>query len=251
MAKVKTDDHICSTAFNRYTLIGKWQKGITPVHWQWNYVFLALIHQIVFHFMVIRPYFSWDMVNLIFDLFKVTAMAKVKIGVHIWGNLAINPYICFSLRGNQTTSIVGRVSIHDDIIKWKHFPRYWRFVRGIHRWPVNSPHKGQWCWALMFFVMCVWINSWVNNHEAGDFRCHHAHYDVTVMRKSMLLVKLQKRRVAMYLILWPMTTINMHMKFELYLHSRNHATCRVQKQKKNKTIWPPGGHFENDVAENQ
>ena len=32
---------------------------------------------------------------------------------------------------------------HDDVIKWKHFPRYWLFVRGIHRSPVNSPHKGQ------------------------------------------------------------------------------------------------------------
>ena len=28
---------------------------------------------------------------------------------------------------------------HDDVIKWKHFPRYWTFVRGIHRFPVNSP----------------------------------------------------------------------------------------------------------------
>ena len=33
---------------------------------------------------------------------------------------------------------------HDDVIKWKLFPRYWPFVRGIHRSPVNSPHKGQW-----------------------------------------------------------------------------------------------------------
>ena len=32
---------------------------------------------------------------------------------------------------------------HDDVIKWKHFPRYWSFVPGIHRSPVNSPHKGQ------------------------------------------------------------------------------------------------------------
>ena len=40
--------------------------------------------------------------------------------------------------------------IHDDVIKWKHFPRYWIFVRGIHRSPVNSPHKGQWRGALMF-----------------------------------------------------------------------------------------------------
>ena len=29
---------------------------------------------------------------------------------------------------------------HDDVIKWKHFPRYWPFVRGIHRSPANSPH---------------------------------------------------------------------------------------------------------------
>ena len=40
---------------------------------------------------------------------------------------------------------------HDDVIIWKHFPRYWPFVRGIHRSPVNSPHKGQWRGALMFF----------------------------------------------------------------------------------------------------
>ena len=41
--------------------------------------------------------------------------------------------------------------MHDDVFKWKHFPRYWSFMRGIHRLPVNSPHKGQWCGALMFF----------------------------------------------------------------------------------------------------
>ena len=33
---------------------------------------------------------------------------------------------------------------HDDVIEWKHFPRYWPFVWGIYRSPVNSPHKGQW-----------------------------------------------------------------------------------------------------------
>ena len=34
-------------------------------------------------------------------------------------------------------------SWHDDVIKWKHFPRYWPFVWGVHRWPVKSPHKGR------------------------------------------------------------------------------------------------------------
>ena len=71
--------------------------------------------------------------------------------------------------------------IHDDVIKWKHFPRYWPFVRGIHRSPVNSPHKGQWRGALMFSLICVWINGWVNNREAGDLRHYRGHYDVIVM----------------------------------------------------------------------
>ena len=54
---------------------------------------------------------------------------------------------------------------HDDVIKWKHFPRYWLFVWGIHRSPVNSSHKGQWRGALMFSLICDWINGWVNNRE--------------------------------------------------------------------------------------
>ena len=70
---------------------------------------------------------------------------------------------------------------HDDVIKWKHFPRYWPYVRGIHRSPVNSPHKGQWRGALMFSFICVWINGWVNNGEAGDLRRYRAHHDVIVL----------------------------------------------------------------------
>ena len=70
---------------------------------------------------------------------------------------------------------------HDDVIKWKHFPRYWLFVRGIHRSPMNSPHKGQWRGALMFSFIFVRTSSWVNNREAGGLRRHRAHYDVILM----------------------------------------------------------------------
>ena len=71
---------------------------------------------------------------------------------------------------------------HDDVIKWKHLPRYWPFVWGIHRSPVSSPHKSQWRGALMFSLICVWTNGWVNNREAGDLRRYPAHSDVTVMQ---------------------------------------------------------------------
>ena len=55
---------------------------------------------------------------------------------------------------------------------------------GTHRSPVNCPHKGQWRGALMFSLICVWINGWVSNRDAGDLRRHRAHYDVTVMYLS-------------------------------------------------------------------
>ena len=69
--------------------------------------------------------------------------------------------------------------IHDDVIKWKHFPRCWPFVS-----PVNSPHKGQRREALMFSLICAWTNRWVNNPNAGDLNRYRAHYDVTVIYPS-------------------------------------------------------------------
>ena len=51
----------------------------------------------------------------------------------------------------------------------------------------NSPVPGEFptqrpvTRALMFSLICVWINDWVNNREAGDLRRYRAHYDVSVM----------------------------------------------------------------------
>ena len=78
--------------------------------------------------------------------------------------------------------------IYDYVIKWKHFPRYWPFMRGIHRSPMDSPHKGQWRGALMFSSICAWINGWVNG-EVGDLRRHRAHYDVIVMKMLNFVVR--------------------------------------------------------------
>ena len=70
---------------------------------------------------------------------------------------------------------------HDDVIKWKHFPRYWPFVRGIHRhrWIPLTKDSDAELWY--FSLICSWINGRVNNLDAGDLRRHRVHYDVTVM----------------------------------------------------------------------
>ena len=59
-------------------------------------------------------------------------------------------------------SVIHGGFFHDDVIKWKHFPRYWPFV---------------------------WINGWVNKREAGDLRRYRAHYDVTVLTSIYHLCK--------------------------------------------------------------
>ena len=96
-----------------------------------------------------------------------------------FNNMDVAVYIL--LHTHQDNTPVPKWANHDDVIKWNHFPRYWPFVQGINRSPVNSPHKGQWHGALTFSLICTRINGWVNNGEAGDLRRHCVHYDVTAM----------------------------------------------------------------------
>ena len=75
----------------------------------------------------------------------------------------------------------------DDVIKWKHFPRYWPFGRGIHRSPVNSLHKSQWRGALMFFFY-LRLNKRLSKQSLGWW-CETPscslwrHYNVTEHRR--------------------------------------------------------------------
>ena len=93
----------------------------------------------------------------------------------------ISRYFFFGISRPSFREEAALLRRHDDVIKWKHFPRHWHFFRGIHRSPVNSPHQGQWHGTLIFSLICVWINEWVNNREADDLRRYCAHYDVIAM----------------------------------------------------------------------
>ena len=63
----------------------------------------------------------------------------------------------------------------------------------------------------MFSAICVWINDWVNNREAGDFRRYRGHYDVNVMSNGQMaelivyiipLVYMHSRPQILLNILW-------------------------------------------------
>ena len=76
-------------------------------------------------------------------------------------------------------------AVRDDVIKWKQFPRYWSFAKGIHRPPVVFPLKGQWRGASMFSLICARTNGLANNPDAVDFRRHRPRYNFIVMEISL------------------------------------------------------------------
>ena len=74
------------------------------------------------------------------------------------------------------------VVMHDDVIKWKHFPRVTGHLcveftgpRWIPRTKASDAEL--WC----FLWSASWINGWVNNREADDLRRHRALYEVIAM----------------------------------------------------------------------
>ena len=118
-----------------------------------------------------------------------STMTFLRLAAHCCNNTDIKPETPFKLKYHNislTESLWNRVD--DDVIEWKHFPRYCPFVQGIHRSPVNSSHKGQWRGALMFSLICAWTNSWANNGDAGDLWRHRAHCDAIVMHGSTTAV---------------------------------------------------------------
>ena len=102
-------------------------------------------------------------------------------GMRALSQILSDESLCYSLKHIST----GEHSLH---ISWRNTHllhlnflfSWWRhqmetcsaslaFVRGIHRWlrginrsPVNSPHTDLWRGALMFSLICAWTNGWVN-----------------------------------------------------------------------------------------
>ena len=125
------------------------------------------------------PVWMWYFISMCRDISRILSVSFYDAITRL--NQSIESHI--NLKENLN---YFDVNTHDDVIKWKHSTRYWPFVRRIHRSPVNSPHEGQWRGALIFSLICVWVNGWVNNREVGDLIRHRAHYDVIVMHESSL-----------------------------------------------------------------
>ena len=82
----------------------------------------------------------------------------------------VNPMFCLWGINNNIRRVIMMTSSNGNIFR----------VTGHLCGEFTGP-KSQWHRALMFSLICVWINGWVNNREAGDLRRHRANYNVRVM----------------------------------------------------------------------
>ena len=166
-------------------------NGIIQIRWSRDCFYLPALIRQHFYTKMGATWVSFTQVIYINRYENYTFKITVKSPRGQWVTLSIIT-MCLNITHKSYSHISqglmsqGKAGMwgHDDVIKWKHFLHYWPFVQGIHRSPVNSPHKGQWPGALMFSLICVWINGCVNNREAGDLRRYRAHYDVIVMKYS-------------------------------------------------------------------
>ena len=138
-------------------------------------------------FGVLSQYYQFILITCMYKKKSNTCLGNVHLlssvkfgGVGIFFYQSIPQIIDFFMCICQPQNTIYRFC-HKDVIKWKHLPRYWPYVRGIHRSQVNSYTKASdaelWC----FLFICAWTNVWVYNRNAGDLRRHRAQNDVIVI----------------------------------------------------------------------
>ena len=206
--------HIC---VGKLTTIGS-DNGLSPGRRHaiiWTIAGILLIGPLGTNFIEILVEF------LTFSFKKMS----LKVSSAKWWPFCLGLYVLTNQKWESALSmrqiyVCAAPCFHDDVIKWKHFLHYWPFV---HQSPVNSPRKGQWHGALLFSLICAWINGWVKDHEAGELRCQRAHYDVTVMSLKSL------KPGDLYMLQWTESWLVQIMACHLFIGKPLVLTWKLRK----------------------
>ena len=97
-------------------------------------------------------------------------------------------------------------TVHDDVIKWKHFPRHWPSFGEFTGDRVTGHLGGEFTGefpaerpvtrSFDVFIDLRLNNDWVNNREAGDLRRYRTHFDVIVMCILLLILIYQQTHLS-------------------------------------------------------
>ena len=159
-----------------------------------------------------------------------------------WSILA---WRCIIVESNELYDWNSTVACFDVISTW--FNTWWRhqmetfsvllaLCEGNHRSPVDSHHKGQWRGALTMSLICSWTNGWANNRDAGDLRCHHAHYNVNVMKHVIPTPCCRSKLLSSALAMVAVIHSAFHFRDEIDVR-QSFAQFKTKHQSKNHLTW--------------
>ena len=132
--------------------------------WMRNYIPYKIVDVIIYPCLTCRHLRYCDSRQLVDVLWRSPSIRPVT-----WSNS-----IVIDRHGAGRTYLWEQY--HDDVIKWKHFPRSWPFVKGIHWSPVVPLTNDNRFGALIWSLLLDWTNRWINSRVTGDSR----HLDTNV-----------------------------------------------------------------------
>ena len=107
---------------------------------------------------------------------KYVTLTMVSYAYEILGKLRWKLRVAMmrAFTGGGSRTVTTRVMTSS---KLKHFPRYWPFVRGMHRSPVNSPQRSVTRSFDVFFDLCLnqqlskqWRRQWFGTPSSSSWR---------------------------------------------------------------------------------
>ena len=101
--------------------------------------------------------------------------------VEAWHKILMCESCCSHFVWGRHDNIIAIIWTKTDPIHWRIYGVRGRLVNIFISIQLIQFSSIQWRRAWVFSVICAWINSWVNNREAGYLRRHRAHYDVILM----------------------------------------------------------------------
>ena len=177
-----------------FILIDRHSRGfrdnVITLYKLWMVLFhsLSVWYQIHNALLIYVPHNGGEVNNQIFTIHTGLMKQNRKKKVALCGAIFVIGFI-----GSFHLISIYWNKIHDDVIIWKHFPRYWPFVAGNS--PVTDEFPAQRPVSRSFDVslICAWINRRVNNRGVSFVSTINSRY-ITLQYSTILRIAQQLRR---------------------------------------------------------
>ena len=136
-----------------------------------------------------------------------------------WGtivNLVLH-HLCYSLQWHHMRIIVFQITANFDCLLNILFgltskntskdPHYWPFVRGIHCWAVDSPHKWPVTWKML--MMDIWVTMcimaympWFTNNQCRTIKDIEYQADKYIVLLEWVLITLMQLLAIVHFLYW-------------------------------------------------